>query len=107
MQVVGSYEHRIGLVVGMPLPCVKLFIATHESLDCHVSRFHIAGNMRFPRIPPLQKLAEGYPAARQRGTRNPPVSSLPRGKGVQMSRREIGSSLDMKLNLNLKLPHFR
>ncbi len=45
MQVVGSYEHRIGLVVGMPLPCVKLFIATHESLDCHVSRFHIAGNI--------------------------------------------------------------
>lgn len=44
MQVVGSYEHRIGLVVGMPLPCVKLFIATHESSDCHVSRFHIAGN---------------------------------------------------------------
>jgi hypothetical protein len=44
MQVVGSYEHKIGLVVGMPLLCVKLFIATHESLDCHVSRFHIAGN---------------------------------------------------------------
>ena len=51
--------------------------------------------MRFPRRPPLQKLAEGCPVACRRGMLHPAVSSLPRGKGVQMSRREIGSSLDM------------
>lgn len=28
----------------MPLLCVKLFIATHESSDCHVCKIHIAGN---------------------------------------------------------------
>lgn len=51
--------------------------------------------MRFPRRLPLQKLAEGCPVACRRGMLHPAVSSLSRGKGVQMSRREIGSSLDM------------
>ena len=51
--------------------------------------------MRFPRRLPLQKLAEGCPVACRRGMLHPTVSSLSRGKGVQMSHREIRSSLDM------------
>ena len=87
-------------MVGMPLPCVKLFIATHESSDCHVSRFHIAGNScggegalsgrparrvaKAPGAPPPG--AAGRPARKGEGPEGPSEERLARRIGRKVLR---------------------